>query len=91
MSPWLNKSLMLLHINMFMYKFTCTWVTHGESRLVCHVVENKHGDKCMQNLKHNEDLRNIRRFECHKPLFVGAKGFMQATKKNAFYFMFFPH
>ncbi len=76
MSPWSNKSLRLLHINMFMYKFTYTLVTRGESRWICHVIENKHGDKCLQNLKHNGDLGNIRRFRCPKLLFVGAKGFV---------------
>jgi hypothetical protein len=74
-----------------MYKFTCTWVTHGESRWICHVIENKHEDKCMQNLKHNGDLGSIRRFRCPKPLFNGAKGFVHATKKgNAFFNYVFP-
>ncbi len=71
-----------------MYKFTCTWVTHGESRWICHVFENKHGDNCMQNLKHNGDLGSIRRFRCLKPLFIGAKGFVQATKKGDAFFIY---
>ncbi len=44
-------------------------------------------DKCMQNLKHNEDLSGIRRFKCPKLLFVGPKGFKHATIKGDAFFL----
>jgi len=49
------------------------------------------GINACKNLKHNGNLGNIKRFRCPKVLFVGAKGFMQATKKgNAFFIYFLP-
>jgi hypothetical protein len=56
---------------------------HGKNQDgACHVIRNKHRDDCMQNLKQKEDFSSIRRFECFKPLFIGAKTYMKTTKKG---------
>jgi hypothetical protein len=41
----------------------------------------------MQNLKQEEDLGGTRRLRCPKPLFVGAKAFMKATKTRYAFFI----
>jgi len=45
----------------------------------------------MQNLKQKEDLDGIKRPRCPKPLFVGAKAFMEVAKEgNAFFIYVLP-
>jgi hypothetical protein len=45
----------------------------------------------MQNLKQEEDLDGTRRPRCPKPVFIGAKAFMEATKtRDAFFIYVFP-
>jgi len=52
---------------------------HGKNQDgACHVTKSKHGDECMQNLKHKEDLSSTRRPKCPKHLFIETKASMQA-------------
>ncbi len=55
------------------------------------VVECETLVSSMQNLKQKEDLDGIRRPRCPKPLFVGAKAFMEVAKEgNAFFIYVLP-
>jgi hypothetical protein len=56
---------------------------HGKNQDgICHVIRNKHGDECMQNLKQKENFKNIRRPTCPKPLLIRARVFMKVAKSG---------
>jgi hypothetical protein len=55
---------------------------HGQNQDgVCHVLGDKHGDECIQNLKQQEDLSGRRKLKCPEHLFIGTKAFMKATMR----------